>query len=287
MSENSRSTGAPATPSGHSRAEPFGLGASPECPSRGQAAAESLASRLQDLGKIQDDPEWWEHRDLCNTAAAEIVRLQAEVDRLTIEADGEYVRAACRVMQANPGFDARDYEDGITADEFEAFFTEDMAEAWRQRKTPLMPTEAMLEAAQDWSHAKYGKPIGNDAAIGCWQAMLRASPASCDGSAEGGETQSGSTEGNSAVGEAETPEVLPKSPSPLPDDKTAGMTVEEAREVLSELDPLSGSPRTHAAYHRDRADILRDGELSDAHFRKALRIETALLTLQSEKGDQR
>jgi hypothetical protein len=34
------------------------------------------------------------------------------------------------------------------------------------------PTEAMLIAARDWSYAKYGKPIGNDAAIGCWQAMI-------------------------------------------------------------------------------------------------------------------
>lgn len=34
------------------------------------------------------------------------------------------------------------------------------------------PTEAMLNAARDWSYQKYGKPIGNDAAIGCWQAMV-------------------------------------------------------------------------------------------------------------------
>ena len=36
------------------------------------------------------------------------------------------------------------------------------------------PTEAMLDAARDWSDHKYGKPIGNDAAIGCWQAMFDA-----------------------------------------------------------------------------------------------------------------
>lgn len=41
-----------------------------------------------------------------------------------------------------------------------------------------VPTEAMLTAARDWSDKKYGKPIGNDAAIGCWQAMWDASPAS-------------------------------------------------------------------------------------------------------------
>ena len=36
------------------------------------------------------------------------------------------------------------------------------------------PTEGMLNAARDWSYAKYGKPIGNDAAIGCLAAMIRA-----------------------------------------------------------------------------------------------------------------
>lgn len=36
---------------------------------------------------------------------------------------------------------------------------------------PRQPTEAMLNAARDWSREKYGKPIGNDAATGCWLAM--------------------------------------------------------------------------------------------------------------------
>lgn len=36
------------------------------------------------------------------------------------------------------------------------------------------PTVAMLVAARDWSLARLGKPVGNDAAIGCWQAMIAA-----------------------------------------------------------------------------------------------------------------
>lgn len=40
---------------------------------------------------------------------------------------------------------------------------------------PAYPTEEMLVAARDWSTSMYGKPIGNDAARGCWQAMLAAS----------------------------------------------------------------------------------------------------------------
>lgn len=42
------------------------------------------------------------------------------------------------------------------------------------QSVPYVPTEQMLDAARDWSAAKYGKPIGNDAAIGCWQAMFAA-----------------------------------------------------------------------------------------------------------------
>lgn len=37
-------------------------------------------------------------------------------------------------------------------------------------------TEAMLIAARDWSAAKYGKPIGDDAARGCFAAMTAAQP---------------------------------------------------------------------------------------------------------------
>lgn len=42
------------------------------------------------------------------------------------------------------------------------------------RSSVRNPSEAMLNAAWDWSYAKYGKPIGNDAATGCWQAMFDA-----------------------------------------------------------------------------------------------------------------
>lgn len=36
------------------------------------------------------------------------------------------------------------------------------------------PTDKQLNAARDWSSIKYGKPIGDDAAMGCWQAMIDA-----------------------------------------------------------------------------------------------------------------
>jgi len=38
----------------------------------------------------------------------------------------------------------------------------------------LQPTNKMLDAARDWSIREYGRGVGNDAAAGCWQAMLRA-----------------------------------------------------------------------------------------------------------------
>lgn len=42
------------------------------------------------------------------------------------------------------------------------------------QESPQEPTRAMLDAARDWSNKKYGKAIGDDAARGCWQAMLAA-----------------------------------------------------------------------------------------------------------------
>ena len=39
---------------------------------------------------------------------------------------------------------------------------------------PVEPTDEMLNAARDWSDRKYGKPIGNDAAAGCYSVMLEA-----------------------------------------------------------------------------------------------------------------
>jgi hypothetical protein len=55
----------------------------------------------------------------------------------------------------------------------------DLVARWtmeREARTavPRDPTEAMLNAAYDWSYKKYGKPIGSDAASGCWAAMLAA-----------------------------------------------------------------------------------------------------------------
>jgi len=35
------------------------------------------------------------------------------------------------------------------------------------------PTEAMMCGARDWALAKYSQGIGNDAATGCWRAMIR------------------------------------------------------------------------------------------------------------------
>ena len=50
-------------------------------------------------------------------------------------------------------------------------------------KAPRNPTEAMLNAARDWSALFVGSPIGNKAATGCWQAMFDALPNDTDASA--------------------------------------------------------------------------------------------------------
>ncbi|MBK3439307.1 hypothetical protein [Pseudomonas sp. MF7448] len=41
---------------------------------------------------------------------------------------------------------------------------------------PAEPTEAMHDAARDWSTQRYGKAIGSDASRGCYSVMLAAAP---------------------------------------------------------------------------------------------------------------
>jgi hypothetical protein len=61
------------------------------------------------------------------------------------------------------------------------------AEFWKQRAiergpimkwklVPVEPTPEMDNAARDWSVSKYGRGIGDDAAHGCYAAMLEAAP---------------------------------------------------------------------------------------------------------------
>ncbi|MDS7927636.1 hypothetical protein [Acinetobacter sp. V115_6] len=59
-----------------------------------------------------------------------------------------------------------------------------MFKAWiarAEKALQVMPTQRMLDAARDWSYKKYGKAIGNDAAMGCWKAMVEASESGAEG----------------------------------------------------------------------------------------------------------
>lgn len=44
------------------------------------------------------------------------------------------------------------------------------------KMVPVEPTEAMHDAARDWSIQRYGKAIGSDASRGCYSVMLAAAP---------------------------------------------------------------------------------------------------------------
>lgn len=52
--------------------------------------------------------------------------------------------------------------------------TNDNVVASHKSDVPRDPDEAMLNGARDWSCSKYGIGVGNDDAIGCWQAMFDA-----------------------------------------------------------------------------------------------------------------
>lgn len=72
------------------------------------------------------------------------------------------------VITGPKGYDTADRGQAIIKALEAALALAPPAETWRD------PTGAMLDAARDWSYRTYGKPIGNDAAVGCWQAMLSA-----------------------------------------------------------------------------------------------------------------
>lgn len=46
-----------------------------------------------------------------------------------------------------------------------------VARAYLTERKAREPTREMLVAARDWSRHKFGKPIGNEDATGCWQIM--------------------------------------------------------------------------------------------------------------------
>ena len=105
-----------------------------------QTSTERLAKRIRDiLGPYNDDTE-----SLQNLISKLVLEREEYFDRI-----GQLEQAA-RAAPALPQI-----PDGMAL-------------------VPVEPTEAMLVAARDWSYKKYSKPIGNDAAQGCWQAMLAA-----------------------------------------------------------------------------------------------------------------
>jgi hypothetical protein len=105
--------------------------------------------------QAKDRLAWFEEH--YKTSQDREAELRAEVERLKTEADGEFVQAAVRVMRASPGFDARDYaQDGISADDFESFFTEDVGEAWRQ-VGELRARVEHLESECEALRTRYGR----------------------------------------------------------------------------------------------------------------------------------
>lgn len=73
----------------------------------------------------------------------------------------ELIREMKSAMQASPYHD--DADAALTAIEAAGYVV-----------VPRVPTEAMKVAARDWPYRKYGKPVGDDGASGCYAAMIAA-----------------------------------------------------------------------------------------------------------------
>jgi hypothetical protein len=107
-----------------------------------------------------------------NTTTTKIAGEAMTDERATFN---EFRAALCRMNDANTPVSVADR---VMILSNATFLLDEYARALLASKqaAPMHPTEAMLNAARDWSLKKYGQGIGSDAAIGCWQAMLAASP---------------------------------------------------------------------------------------------------------------
>lgn len=93
---------------------------------------------------------------VCERKAAEAAA-QDKIKQVEGERD-EWSKVIIRVIEANPGFDWRDYPDGITADEAAQFFSDDIHAAWEQTeqltKRALAAEAAALSARREaWEEA--------------------------------------------------------------------------------------------------------------------------------------
>ena len=84
------------------------------------------------------------------------------------------LRAALNAMTHIDGSEDNVADAEILAARVRSMAREALARADQGTEIPMQPTEAMLNAARDWSVKKYGHVIGTEVATGCWQAMLAA-----------------------------------------------------------------------------------------------------------------
>lgn len=100
--------------------------------------------------------------------------LKARAGKAEAERDA-WGEAITKVMQQNPGFNWRDWPDGIAPDEAATFFEDDLAEAWRQVKS----ANARAEAAE--AEAAYYKGCNQANERRASRAAFRATVAAASG----------------------------------------------------------------------------------------------------------
>jgi hypothetical protein len=84
--------------------------------------------------------------DTLTETGKRLTEAEAAAGTLRAELD-EWSRVVLRVVEANPGFDWRDYDDGIDADQAAQFLIDDLAEAWRSSEEAAALRADLNEAA--------------------------------------------------------------------------------------------------------------------------------------------
>lgn len=85
-------------------------------------------------------------------AEERIEELESGEGKVAAEFEGELWKVFRTLLESNPGFDWRNYDDGVTADDVLQFFAEDMREAWRHAERQSARAErlaALLREARE------------------------------------------------------------------------------------------------------------------------------------------
>lgn len=219
---------------------------------------------------IKAAQEWYEAALLALTAASAAMEKKV----VDLERENKNMKFAFRQMPEGLQSALRAYVDCFNRAELAGQSLATARAEVESLKAP--PSEAMLDAARDWSLRKYGKAIGNDAAIGCWQTMNTARTAAMEKKVEA-ERNAGYVEGWNAYAKrdviAELTEMISRTQAAEQSLATARAELAEATESWTDNHGVCWTVPTalsYAAVCKARSRLQERAEMAEQSLSTAL-----------------